>query len=51
MFGIKMRALQKDGGSDLDSGAMFTYKVGINLKRAVWSWLFRMLLSCVVLDQ
>ena len=40
MFGIKMRALQKDGGSDLDSGAMFTYKVGINLKRAVWPWLF-----------
>ena len=33
MLGIKMRAPQKDGGSDLASGAMFTYKVDINLKR------------------
>ncbi|SFH39850.1 hypothetical protein SAMN05216299_110103 [Nitrosospira sp. Nsp14] len=50
MFGIKMRALQKDGGSDLDSGAMFTYKVDINLKCPSLGYC-GIQLSCIVLDQ
>ncbi len=45
-----MSALHNEVRSRLDSGAMLTYKIGINLK-SQFGLLFRVLQSCIVLDR